>query len=176
MSEEKRSLPPFLKKLRLKNILIIVFIAAFAIGISIEIYRHSNSRIDSILEKDRAAFDACAEYFRPGRPDGFKPMEADEYNSEGQRFTDRTSVQFIEQHLSDEPIAETVKTLENAGILKITVEGAEVKFFIDLNMGICYIDEELRAASPELYYYPQKYLDENHIDGNWYRFGESSKK
>lgn len=174
MSSEKGR--GIVKKLRPKNIVIIVFILVFAVGLGYEIWKHSDDRMNDLLKDERAAFEACAERFRPSLDDGgFIPSESSEYEN-GQKVRDNTSVDALEQRFAEDSIAESIKALDKAGILRITVQGAEVRFYLDVNMGICYIDETLRASAPDVYYYPQKYLDENKIDGSWYRFGDSKKK
>lgn len=162
-------------RLRFKNILIIVFILVFAAGLAYEIWKHSDDRMKKLLESERSSFEACVRMFSPGEADGFRPTEASEFEG-GQKVRDNTSLAALEKRFDGEAIADSLKALDKAGILRITVEGAEVRFYLDVNMGICYIDEQLRESAPEKYYYPQKYLDENKIDGSWYRFGDSKKK
>ena len=49
-----------------------------------------------------------------------------------------------------------------------------MRFYTDIDSGLCYISPE--SQSEKNFYYPEGYLDENRIDGDWYRFGKDVKK
>lgn len=159
---------------KLSVIIIGAIVLAFAIGLGVEIWKHSDSHIKSLLENDRSAFDACAEYFKKGGPSAYTPTSSDELDPNGQKTRDVTSIETLAERLKDEPIADELEKLNKAGILRISLEGWELRFYCDVNSGICYIDPALKNEPG--FYYPEGYLDDNRIDGDFYRFGDGSDK
>ena len=174
MNEEQQ---PKKRRLSVKAWIIIAVAAAFAVGMIVEIWKHSDSRIKSLLEENRSSFEACAQYF-DGLTEsemismGLLPKTSDSKSTEEKKKSGYTSIKSLAGLLSGEKVCKDILKLGDIGIQKIVREGAEIRFYTDLNSGICYIS----PASAEASYYPEGYLDETRIDGDFYRFGTDVKK
>lgn len=174
-SEEKpRRRPP------VTLIIIIIVLAAFGIGLAVEVYKHSDSRMKSLLSDHRRSFEACAQFFGIGG--GASAVTVTEKKIEDENSTadyDKkrsvyTSAQFLADKYKDYPISGDITELSDAGVQKISLVGYEVRFYTDIDSGLCYISPA--SQQEESFYYPEGYLDDNRIDGDWYRFGREVKK
>lgn len=188
MSDERNAVPeeqkPHRRFLRLKNIAILVFVLAFGIGLCIEIWKHSDKRLESMLKDNRQSFEACAEFFgtlsqneldRRGAilEDEGKDITEKEKDSKN-KMSGYAAVETLADIFEDDPIAADINKLAKAGVQKITLYDGEVRFYTDINSGLCYISQQTRQSPG--FYYPAGYLDDNRIDGDWYRFGSDVKK
>ena len=174
MSEEiKAPVPEFdfrknRRFLRPKNIAIIVFILAFAVGLIIEIWKHSDKHIRSLLEDNRSAFEACAEYFGVDGENTIEIGDVKDTDTNTVKKSSYASVETLMDRLEGKPIVGEIKKLADAGVQKITLYGYEVRFYTDTNSGLFYISPK-STGQPD-FYYPDGYLDENLIEDTWYRF------
>ena len=177
ISEEDQ---PRRRRIPLKLLVIIGVVIAFAIGMAVEIYKHSDGRMKSLLADNKQSFEACAGFFGPKGSASYKPSDAvekatDEDPSSRIRRSTYATVEFLADKYKEEPIFADLDKLSDAGVQKITLtDSGEVKFYTDTNSGLCYISPEVQAQPG--FYYPEGYLDENRIDGDWYRFGTDVKK
>ena len=165
---------PRKRRAPIKLIVIIAAVIAFGVGMAIEVYKHSDGRMRSLLSDNKQSFEACAEFFGTGKgaqsvsPDD-KPDETETSDPEQKRAV-YTSAQFLADKYKDYPISEDIIKLSDAGVEKISLSGSEVRFYTSIDSGLCYIPGDSSA------YYPEGYLDDNRIDGDWYRFGKDVKK
>ena len=165
---------PRKRRAPIKLIVIIAAVIAFGVGMAIEVYKHSDGRMRSLLSDNKQSFEACAEFFGSGKgaqsvsPDD-KPDETETSDPEQKRAV-YTSAQFLADKYKDYPISEDIIKLSDAGVEKISLSGSEVRFYTSIDSGLCYIPGDSSA------YYPEGYLDDNRIDGDWYRFGKDVKK
>ncbi len=172
------------RKIPVRLIVIIAAVLIFAVGMAVEVYKHSDSRMKSLLEDNRAAFESCARFFGEGGGADFRPDDADNDSAKDDADLDGTakepkrstyaSAEFLAEKYKDFPVSADITALGDAGVQKITLSGHEVRFYTDVNSGLCYISPEAQSSSGS--YYPEGYLDENRIDGDWYRFGADVKK
>lgn len=177
MSEQNiQNEEPRKRRIPRKLIVIILLILAFAVGMAIEVYKHSDGRMKSLLEDNKKSFEACAEFF--GNGEGSAAVSSDVSDSStadpSQKRAVYTSAQFLADKYKDYPISEDITKLSDAGIQKIALSGYEVRFYTDIDSGVCYISEQAQKSPG--FYYPEGYLDDNRIDGDWYRFGKDVKK
>ena len=171
---------PRRRKLPLTLIVIIAVIVVFGIGLAVEVYKHSDSRMKSLLEDNRQNFEACADFFGIGGGASSVTVTQEKIDKESSTADSNkkravyTSSQFLADKYKDYPISGDIKELSDAGVQKISLEGYEVRFYTDIDSGLCYISPA--SQSDERFYYPEGYLDDNRIDGDWYRFGSDVKK
>lgn len=169
---------PRKRRLSVKAIVIIGFILAFAVGMGIEVYKHSHSRMKSLLADNRDSFEACADYFGKDGAASYKPSDAVETAADDSVAVKRSTyatLDFLADKFKDEPVSADLKKLSDAGVQKITLTSdGEVRFYTDTNSGLCYISQKVQSDPGS--YYPEGYLDDNRIDGDWYRFGADVKK
>ncbi|MBR6102000.1 MAG: hypothetical protein IKP95_06215 [Ruminococcus sp.] len=178
MSEIIQEEAPKKRKIPVKALAVLAAVLIFGIGLAVEIYKHSDSRMKSLLEDNRKSFEACGEYFTR--------ITSEELSAKGIKLGDKggsgtdgkvsgyASTQTLADQLEGESIAGDIRALDKAGVQKITQSGAEIRFYTDINSGICYIPKAA-LDDPEVYY-PEGYLDDNRIDGDFYRFGKDVKK
>ncbi|MBR4555204.1 MAG: hypothetical protein IKO27_06370 [Ruminococcus sp.] len=183
MSEEMPAVlqePEKKRRFPLKLVLIAAALIAFAVGMAIEVYKHSDSRMKSLLENNKQSFEACAEFFGIGGGSESvtvtdKEIEAETINADSdKKRAVFTSAQFLAEKYKEQPVGSDIAKLSDAGVQKISLEGWEVRFYTDVDSGICYISE--KAKSSPGFYYPEGYLDDNRVEGDWYRFGRDVKK
>ncbi len=174
-AEHKRRVP-------VKLIVIFAAVLIFAVGMAVEVYKHSDSRMKSLLSENKQSFEACAEFFAAkgvsAPSDSNTSPENDDARKTGTKNDPKrssyASVDFLSEKYEGEPVSEDIKKLADAGVQKITLNNGEVRFYTDVNSGICYISKEVQSQPG--FYYPEGYLDENRVDGDWYRFGEDVKR
>ena len=168
------------RRIPVKLIIIAGAVLAFAVGMAVEVYKHSDSRMKSLLEDNRQSFENCAGFFGAGGGASGVTVTDEKIRDENSTAdTSRkrsvyTSVQFLSEKYKDYPVSGDIERLSDAGVQKISLVGYEVRFYTDVDSGLCYISPASQAD--ERFYYPEGYLDENRIDGDWYRFGSDVKK
>ena len=168
------------RKIPVKLIVVIAAVLIFAVGMAVEVYKHSDSRMKSLLDNNRQCFETCAEFFGIGG--GAASVTVTDKDIEDENSTADinkkrsvyTSAQFLAEKYRDYPVSRDIESLSDAGVQKISLVGYEVRFYTDIDSGLCYISPE--SQSEKNFYYPEGYLDENRIDGDWYRFGKDVKK
>ena len=168
------------RKVPAKLIVLIAAVLIFAVGMAVEVYKHSDSRMRSLLEDNKQSFENCAEFFGIGGgasgvsvTDTKLREELKSADTSNKRSV-YTSVQFLSEKYRDYPVSRDIEALSDAGVQKISLVGYEVRFYTDVDSGLCYISPA--SQSDKNFYYPEGYLDENRIDGDWYRFGSDVKK
>ena len=171
---------PRRRRLPWKLLVILAVIAAFGIGMAVEVYKHSDSRMKSLLENNKQSFEACADFFGIGGGAATVTVTDEKIDDEistadsAKKRAVYTSAQFLAEKYKDYPISGDISELSDAGVQKISLVGYEVRFYTDIDSGLCYISPA--SQNEKGFYYPEGYLDENRIDGDWYRFGTDVKK